>query len=56
VLVDFEKKVIEVRAKRLDGTWEAESFVEADERFPAPALGVELAFEEVYEGVNWGRI
>lgn len=54
ILVDSEKKVVEVRAKRPDGTWEAEWFVEADERFPVPALGLELAFEEVYEGVSLG--
>lgn len=55
ILVDSEKKVVEVRTKRPDGVWEAESFVEADGRFPVPALGVELAFEEVYEGVDLGR-
>ncbi|MBL7798566.1 MAG: Uma2 family endonuclease [Saprospiraceae bacterium] len=54
ILVDSEKKVVEVRTKLPDGTWEAEWFVEADERFPVPALGLELAFEEVYEGVNLG--
>ena len=54
ILVDSEKKVVEVRTKRADGTWEAESFVEADARFPAPALGVELTFAEVYEGVLLG--
>ena len=43
--------VVEVRAKREDGTWEAKSFVEADARFPVSALGVELGFAEVYEGV-----
>lgn len=53
ILVDSEKKVVEVRTKRPDGIWEAESFVEADERFPVPSLGLELVFEEVYEGVNW---
>lgn len=54
ILVDSEKKVVEVRTKLPDGTWEAEWFVEADERFPVPSLGLELAFEEVYEGVNLG--
>jgi len=52
ILVDSEKKVVEVRVKSADGTWEAESFVEADARFPVPALGIELTFEEVYEGVQ----
>lgn len=54
ILVDSEKKVVQVRTKRADGAWEAESFVEADARFPAPALGVELTFAEVYEGVLLG--
>jgi Uma2 family endonuclease len=54
ILVDSEKKVVEVRTKRPDGTWEASSFLEADERFPVPALGMELAFEGVYEGVGLG--
>lgn len=55
LLVDSEKKVVEVRTKRADGVWEAESFVEADIRFPVPALDVELAFEAVYEGVKFGN-
>ncbi len=54
ILVDSEKKVVEVRVKGTNGAWEAASFVEADVRFPVPALGVELAFEDVYEGVLQG--
>ncbi|MBK9338951.1 MAG: Uma2 family endonuclease [Lewinellaceae bacterium] len=54
ILVDSEKKVVEVRTKRPDGTWEAAWFVEADEGFPVPALGMELAFDDVYEGVGLG--
>ncbi len=50
-LRDSEKKVVDVRVKRPDGAWEAASFVEADARFPVPELGVELTFEEGYEGV-----
>lgn len=52
ILVDSEKKVVEVRVKGADGTWEATSFVEADVQFPVPVLGVELVFEDVYEGVE----
>lgn len=55
ILVDSEKKVVEVRVKGADGAWEATSFVEADLRFPVPALGVELAFQDVYEGVTFGK-
>ena len=54
ILVDSEKKVVEVRVKGADGAWEAASFLEADVRFPVLALGVELAFEDVYEGVEQG--
>ena len=50
ILVDSEKMVVEVRTKREDGTWEAASYVEADERFPVPVLEAELAFSDVYEG------
>ena len=53
ILVDSEKMVVELRTKREDGSWEAESFAEADLRFPVPALELELPFAEVYEGVRW---
>lgn len=52
ILVDSEKMVVEVRSKLEDGTWEAASYVEGDGVFPLPALGLELAFAEVYEGVR----
>jgi len=55
ILVDSEKKVVEVRVKGTDGAWESEAFIESDLRFPVPALGLELAFEDVYEGVTFGN-
>jgi Uma2 family endonuclease len=51
ILVDSEKAIVEVRTKLETGDWEASTYLPADERFPVPALGVELTFEAVYEGV-----
>ena len=52
ILVDAEKMVVEVRSKTETGAWEAASYVQSDEHFPLPALGIGLAFGEVYEGVR----
>jgi Uma2 family endonuclease len=51
ILVDSEKQWVEVRTKLDNGEWEAATYLPSDERFPVPALGVELTFEAVYEGV-----
>lgn len=48
-----EKAWVEVRYKTPEGEWEANTYLIADEKFPVPALGVELKFEEVYEGVRF---
>ncbi|MBL7795613.1 MAG: Uma2 family endonuclease [Saprospiraceae bacterium] len=56
ILVDSEKKVVEVRVKSADEVWVAESFVESDACFPVPALGIELPFDDVYEGVTFGKL
>ncbi len=53
ILVDSEKAWVEVRYKTPEGEWEANTYLIADEKFPVPALGVELKFEEVYEGVRF---
>lgn len=52
ILVDSEKMIVEVRAKTESGVWEASSYVQSDSRFPVPALGIDLAFDEVYDGVR----
>jgi len=51
ILVDSEKAWVEVRYKTSEGEWEASAYFLSDGKFPVPALGVELNFEEVYEGV-----
>jgi len=51
ILVDSEKMLIEVRTKLETGDWEAATYLPSDIRFPVSALGVELTFEAVYEGV-----
>lgn len=51
ILVDSEKQWVEVRIKLENGSWEASTYLPSDERFPVPALGVDLTFEAVYEGV-----
>jgi len=53
ILVDSEKAFIEVRYKTAAGEWEANTYLSSDERFPVPALGIELNIEEVYEGVSF---
>lgn len=53
ILVDSEKAWVEVRYKTPEGEWEANTYLISDEKFPVPALGVELKFEEVYEGVRF---
>ena len=53
ILVDSEKAWVEVRYKTSEGEWEANTYFMSDEKFPVPALGVELNFEEVYEGVRF---
>ncbi|GAB4486944.1 MAG: Uma2 family endonuclease [Saprospiraceae bacterium] len=53
ILVDSEKIFVEVRVKLANGEWEASSFLQSDERFPVPALGVELELSAVYEGVSF---
>lgn len=52
ILVDSEKQLVEVRTKLENGDWEAATYLPSDIRFPVPALGVELTFEGVYEGVH----
>ncbi len=51
ILVDSEKAWVEVRYKTAEGEWEASAYFLSDEKFPVPALGVYLKFEDVYEGV-----
>lgn len=51
ILVDSEKQWVEVRTKLENGDWEASTYLPSDVGFPVPALGVELTFEAVYEGV-----
>jgi len=51
ILVDSEKQLVEVRVKVENGEWESETYLPSSARFPVPALGIELNFEEVYEGV-----
>lgn len=53
ILVDSEKIFVEVRVKLENGEWEASTFLQSDERFPIPALGVELELATVYEGVSF---
>ncbi len=53
ILVDSEKMLVEVRIKLENGDWEATTYLPSDVRFPVPALGVELTFEAVYEGVSF---
>lgn len=55
ILVDSEKIFVEVRVKLENGDWEASTFLQSDERFPVPALGVELTLEAVYEGVSFQK-
>ncbi len=51
LLVDSEKMLVEVRVKLENGDWEAETYLPSNTRFPVPALGLELTFDDVYEGV-----
>lgn len=53
ILVDSEKAWVEVRFKTAEGDWEANAYFMSDEKFPIPALGIELKLEEVYEGVSF---
>lgn len=53
ILVDSEKIFVEVRVKLENGDWEASTFLQSDERFSIPALGVELELLAVYEGVSF---
>jgi Uma2 family endonuclease len=53
ILVDSEKAWVEVRYKTEEGEWEANTYFRSDEKFPVPALGLELKFEDVYEGVSF---
>jgi Uma2 family endonuclease len=53
ILVDSEKIFVEVRTKQPNGEWEASTYLQSDERFPIPALGVELELSAVYEGVRF---
>ena len=53
ILVDSEKVLVEVRVKLENGDWEASAYLAADERFPLPALGLELEMSSVYEGVSF---
>lgn len=52
ILVDSEKMLVEVRTKLDSGEWESETYLPSSGRFPVPALGLELTFEDVHEGVN----
>ena len=53
ILVDSEKAWVEVRYKTPEGEWEANTYFMSDEKFPIPALGLELKLEDVYEGVSF---
>ena len=53
ILVDSEKIFVEVRVKLENGDWEASTYLQSDECFPVPALGVELGLTAVYEGVSF---
>ncbi|MCW5923618.1 MAG: Uma2 family endonuclease [Saprospiraceae bacterium] len=53
ILVDSEKIFVEVRVKLENGDWEASTYLQSDERFPIPALGVTLELSDVYEGVSF---
>ncbi len=53
ILVDSEKAWVEVRYKTPEGEWEANAYFISDGKFPVPALGLELKFEEVYDGVSF---
>lgn len=53
ILVDSEKIFVEVRVKLENGDWEASTFLQSDERFSIPALGLELELLAVYEGVSF---
>jgi len=53
ILVDSEKAWVEVRYKTETGEWEADTYLLSDQKFPVPALGVELKLEDVYEGISF---
>ena len=53
ILVDSEKAWVEVRYKTEAGEWEADTYLMSDQKFPVPALGVELRLEDVYEGISF---
>ncbi|MBK8967189.1 MAG: Uma2 family endonuclease [Saprospiraceae bacterium] len=53
ILVDSEKVFVEVRIKLENGDWEAATYLQADKKFPIPALGLELDLRAVYEGVRF---
>jgi len=53
ILVDSEKAWVEVRYKTEAGEWEADTYLLSDQKFPVPALGVELKLEDVYEGISF---
>ncbi|MCB0535271.1 MAG: Uma2 family endonuclease [Saprospiraceae bacterium] len=53
ILVDSEKVFVEVRIKLENGEWEAATYLQADQKFPIPALGLELNLSAVYEGVSF---
>lgn len=52
ILVDSEKMIVEVRTKTESGAWEATSYLQSDGLFPVPSVGLDLAFDEVYDGVR----
>lgn len=49
VLVDSEKCFVEVRERLENGDWEATTYFLEDEKFPVPALALELSFSAIYE-------
>lgn len=53
ILVDSEKAYVEVRYKTSEGAWESNTYLASDGKFSVPALGVELTFEDVYQGVKF---
>ena len=50
ILVDSEKKLVEVRSRLENGDWESEVYFSENNTFPVPALDLTMRLEDVYEG------